>query len=601
MKNPAAIPPSGDLVKYDLPGGDSLDLPLSYTTEEVNRAIDMHQALKATAAAQGEAQASPPEGLGQRIRSGYSALVKPATDLVGSGVGQVLRSLNPLEGGPRTLRSPMTPEGRLQSPFQPLDPSSLYSQVGQGVAGAAIPQTPEAAALMAAMGPISRIGGAGAPLASRPFIAPAARLGASAAVGGGVAMATGGDFTSGATQGLVGQGTSEATRAVLAFKELGSKLLSRRVSLERGDEAALSMLQGIVKDAPGYAHSGLGQQAVSPKDSVTALLNLRDKNVGSAALSLRFAAADNRLEAALGGPTQPYVMPTIRRFLNDVTETSGVSFGAGKSTGTSTSEGKGTRFRTPIDPATGQPIGPTKGVESQTLGVEAQRTGTSQTASMRRGARGAGGVAWDPLTGKPLETTPVTVREALRAIKEARRVAVRAMKAGEVAPFETLDAMRDELLGIAAKRNSGVAKMYREEMANYHRGKLIEDILDSAGAFEGRRAARGSGPTFDSKSALNYMLEHYREMGHTALPETWKSLLRGAKPGARDVSTNIGGERIYASKGLSSRIPRLELEIERLGETNTPGLGLRQPRPAFLPRLMGRAGTNVASGYLDDE
>lgn len=107
--------------------------------------------------------------------------------------------------------------GSKESPLPGGYRSGAAEAVGQTAAEMAVPQTPEAAAIMGAAGPVGRaIGPAaeGAGFFARA-LRPLARMGVMGAVGVGAAAATGGVPIGGAIQGAAAQGLGEVGGAVL--------------------------------------------------------------------------------------------------------------------------------------------------------------------------------------------------------------------------------------------------------------------------------------------------------------------------------------------------------------------------------------------------
>jgi hypothetical protein len=192
----------------------------------------------------------------------------------------------------------------------------------------------------------------------------------------------------------------------------------------------------------------------------------------------------------------------------------------------------------------------------------------------------------------------VTAREALNELKLARRAADKAPPGADGwAVRQNAKQMEREILTAVRLKDPAVAHMYEEEAGKYWRGKRILEALDESGAFAGP-AQRGAGATFDASKFLKYLFDRRETLGQDALPNTWTSLLRGARMGGQPVMIDVGGERIYFGAGASTRIPTIQYQTEARGaEAYTP-LGLKQKRPLGLPTLSAIVGANAAAGYV---
>lgn len=458
------------------------------------------------------------------IREGYAHLVAGPTAGLSEGAGRFFQSslLNPenwtLRGVPRTLGEPA--EGG-------------FKAAGDVVAKAAIPQTPEALALTAALGPIARVGSApGRVLAEAPIRALLTRLGMAGAVGGGAAALTGGDFASGAMQGVTGQGVGEVARATQALYGIGRNVITRRSQLGEARRNAEAAVEGILADVPGLTHpaSGLPATRLRGNDASQWLADVGQRTRGQAALSATFQRADDEIVKVMG---------------NTPVTLSGSSLGIPSMTITKI-------------PPVGAPM------------------------------PGQAGPA-------PIQ---VGIKEALNELKLARRAAAKAPPGADGwAVRQNAEQMEREILNAVTLKDPAVASMYQAEAGKYWRGMRVLEALDESGAFAGP-VQRGAGATFDATKFLDYLFKNRETLGPDALPNTWRSLLQGARMGGRPVTIDVGGERLYFGGGASTRIPAQLYQIEpRGGAPRTPG-GFNPQRQLTIPTISAIVGANAASGYV---
>lgn len=190
----------------------------------------------------------------------------------------------------------------------------------------------------------------------------------------------------------------------------------------------------------------------------------------------------------------------------------------------------------------------------------------------------------------------VSIEDALALLKEAKAEARKAPPGPQgYAVRQNAKLMEEEIANAVAQRDPGVAAQWKASMEGYGKGLRVLSALEDSKAFEGP-LKRGTGPTFNPDLFTEYMTANRSEVGANLLPKTWEGFLRGAQPGARSVTANVGGERLYAGRGMSGKLPQVRYQLEPIGAEGRTPLGLKVNRPLTLPTLGSMVGASTAGG-----
>ena len=194
-----------------------------------------------------------------------------------------------------------------------------------------------------------------------------------------------------------------------------------------------------------------------------------------------------------------------------------------------------------------------------------------------------------PGQGPPL----LSVKDALEELKRATAAAIRAPKGAEGwAMRDSARQSREEVLNAIRLRDPGVAAMYEREAGNYARGLVAVHALRDSGAFQGATRS-GVGATFDAVKFLEHMGQSMESMGPQRMPNTWKSLLRGAQPGATEVTSTVKSPRVYFGGGMSETGPLVTYTRESLGGNVKTPLTKLSPISAYI------TANEMQGGYLE--
>lgn len=187
----------------------------------------------------------------------------------------------------------------------------------------------------------------------------------------------------------------------------------------------------------------------------------------------------------------------------------------------------------------------------------------------------------------------LSVKDALEELKRATAAAIRAPKGAEGwAMRDSARQSREEVLNAIRLRDPGVATMYEREAGNYARGLVAVHALRDSGAFQGATRS-GTGATFNAVKFLEHMGQNMDSMGPQRMPSTWKSLLRGAQPGATEVTGTVKSPRVYFGGGVSETGPLVTYTRESLGGNARTPLTKLSPISAYI------AANEMSGGYLE--
>lgn len=243
-----------------------------------------------------EEEAKP---LGTVIREAYAGVAQPVTEAVGEGLGRLFQ-------GGRFFQGMGETEGLKSKSL--MDPATGgYKAAGEALAKTAVPQSPEALALMVAAGPVARMG-VGA-------VGGLTRLGTMGAVGGATAGLTGGDPVMGTLEGLGAQGLGEGLRIGASIpywwrRHMGTH--TSRVGWARQD--ATDAVRGMAQDIPPFLRAFPGSK--NPAEALARLTQSVPggkgrKTFGDVILSEATQDAEDAAVRVLGGGSAMVSIPSI--------------------------------------------------------------------------------------------------------------------------------------------------------------------------------------------------------------------------------------------------------------------------------------------------
>ena len=183
-----------------------------------------------------------------------------------------------------------------------------------------------------------------------------------------------------------------------------------------------------------------------------------------------------------------------------------------------------------------------------------------------------------PLPSMRLGVAPpplMKVEDALAELKSLRAAGRKAPPGNEgFAIRERARQLNQDILA-ALERRDPAARLAREDV-DTRMGQAIRivDALGDSGAFEGP-VQRGTGAAFDGNLFLRYLQTHMEDLPYQRFKPVWDALLRGAHPGAAEVTGLAPRIRGYFGQGVSGTTPNIKFVREYRGGNES--LNLNKP------------------------
>lgn len=360
----------------------------------------------------------------------------------------------------------------------------------------------------------------------------AGRTGAMALLSGAVNKLTGGTFGEGATGGALAQAGGEALRAGAGLLDIAGRQVTRGRQLAESNLDAENFARGGVQDVPWFAPGFKG----------------RNFQQGLYWLSERAPGRRNETNGA--------------RLLRDGMEATDQQIYRGMG-------GQGTMIQVPaIDVYKGAPV-----AVGQPSGLVDQ---------FGRPAPSTQGV------GSPGH---YTIKEALETLREAKQAAASLPSSADTQLVkQNVKDMQDQILNAIQLRGGNTdAVAFRYAMDQYQKGLGFLRTLSDSKAFESPLKS-GTGPVLNGDVLRSWLSANRDEVGAGLLPNVHTMLWRGQTPGAQNVTTSYGGQRIHLRPlPVSVHGPRYDVTTEPLGGKVKLG--------TTIPSIGTMTGANLSTGY----